>query len=303
MVYWKTVKQSSPVITLHKAYSADGIELDGILFSPPSGSKSVIVHVHGKEGHFIQNHFVTVMGNEYPKHGYSFFTFNNRGHDYMADLLRKTSTGYVWEQGGSVFDLLEKSKDDIAGVIGYLASLGYSEIILQGHSLGPHKICYYLVNTPDHPVTRLVFLTTADVRYQFDASVPDWEKYSLLAKRMIGEGNGKEFMPVRLWSNCPVSAETFWNYTRPESNCFVFNGTHPETGFRNFDRITLPILVINPENDVATGIPQKDMLALIRKHSASKRLETKMVSDAVHNFLGKEKELVGLVTAWLVAGR
>lgn len=54
--------QNTPVISLHKAYSTDGIELDSILYSPTSPTKKIIIHVHGKEGHFIQNHFVTSMG-------------------------------------------------------------------------------------------------------------------------------------------------------------------------------------------------------------------------------------------------
>jgi len=290
---------ASPIITLHKAYSTDGIELDSILFTPREKTDKLIIHVHGKEGHFIQNHFVTYMGNAYPQHGYALLTFNNRGHDYMADLLKKTSTGYAWEQGGSVFDILEHAMYDLEGVVGLAQSLGFSEIILQGHSLGPHKICYYLTHAKKPPVSKLIFLTTADVQYQFDSSVPDWQKHSLLAKRMIDDGKGKELMPIRLWSNCPVSAATFWNYTGPDTNCFVFNGTHPDMEFKNFDKVTLPMLIVNPENDVATGIRQEDMIALLRKKSVSKHLTTHIIPDAVHNFLGKENELTRVVIEWL----
>ncbi len=286
-------------VTLHKTYSTDGIELDCILFEPPKPSNKIIVHVHGKEGHFIQNHFVTIMGENYPRNGYAFLTFNNRGHDYMADLIKKTSTGFIWEQGGSMFDILEDSVYDLQGVISYVQNLGYSEIILQGHSLGPHKICYYLVNIPDHPVSKIILLTTADVHYQFDSSITDWPKYSLIAKRMIDDGKGKDLMPIRLWSNCPISAATFWNYTNPNNNCFVFNGTHPEKEYKNFNKIKLPIVVINPENDVATGIEQKKAIELIRERTASKDFSAFVIKNAVHNFLGREDELVETVVKWL----
>lgn len=286
-------------VSLHKIYSTDGIELDSILFEPLDKTEKVIIHVHGKEGHFIQNHFITHMGNAYPKIGYAFLTFNNRGHDYMADLLKKTSTGYTWEQGGSVFDVLEDTQHDIQGIIDYATDLGYKEIILQGHSLGPHKICYYLSQTPNHIVSKLILLTTADVQYQFDSSVPEWEKWSLVAKKMVEEGKGKELMPIKLWSNCPVSAATFWNYTNPNTNSFVFNSTHPEQEYKNFNKITLPMLVINPENDNATGIKQEKAIELIKKNSVSTNLETYIIKDAVHNFLGKEEELVTIITSWL----
>ena len=286
-------------VTLHKPYSTDGIELDSILFEPTKPTKQIIIHVHGKEGHFIQNHFVTSMGNIFPSHGYAFLTFNNRGHDYMADLMQRTSTGYTWVQGGSMYDILEDSLQDIQGIINYVTSLGYTDITLQGHSLGPHKICYYMVKTPNHIVSRIILLTTADIQYQLDSSVPEWQKYSLVAKRMIEDGHGRDLMPIRLWSNCPVSAATFWNYTNPNTNCFVFNGTHPDQEYKNFNKIKIPILIINPENDVATGIKQEHALELIKNNSASRNIETHMIPNAVHNFLSKEDELVGVILKWL----
>lgn len=287
------------VVSIHKAYSTDGIELDLILYAPKTKTKKIIIHIHGKEGHFVQNHFVQILGEQYTLNGYAFITFNNRGHDYMADLLRKTSTGYTWEQGGSMFDLLENSQFDIQGIIDYVLDLGYTEIILQGHSLGPHKISYYLVNSPNNIVSKVIFLTTADVQYQFDSSVPNWDKYSLLAKNLVDEGRGKELMPIRLWSNCPVSAATFWNYTNPHNNCFVFNGTHPEMEFKNFNRITLPMLIVNPENDVASGIQADKFIQLLKKNAVSKRFEGVVIKNAVHNFLSKEDELAKAILSWL----
>lgn len=287
------------IVSIHKAYSTDGIELDSILFQPRKKTKKIIIHVHGKEGHFVQNHFVQILGEQYAENGYAFLTFNNRGHDYMADLLRKTSTGFVWEQGGSMFDLLENSQFDIQGIVDYALSLGYKEIMLQGHSLGPHKICYFLTQVSNPLISKVIFITTADVRYQFDSSVPEWEKYSLLAKRMIDEGKGKDLMPIRLWSNCPVSAATFWNYTNPHNNCFVFNGTHPENEFKNFNQIDIPILVVNPENDVASGIQADKFIKLLKKNTVSKHFEGIVIKNAVHNFLSKEDELAITILGWL----
>lgn len=289
----------SPIVTIHKAYSTDGIELDCILFEPQKRTKKIIIHVHGKEGHFIQNHFITVMGNLYPTRGYAFLTFNNRGHDYMADLIKKTSTGYIWIQGGSAYDILEESALDLEGIIAYVKDLGYKEIILQGHSLGPHKICYYLAHTQNNSVSRAILITTADVQYQFDSSVPQWQKYALVAKRMIEEGKEKELMPIKLWSNCPISAASFWNYTNVNTNCFVFNGTHPEMEYKNYNKISLPILVVNPENDAATGIKQEKAVQLLKERTISKRFESRIIKNAVHNFLSKEDELVSSILNWL----
>ncbi|KKU29086.1 MAG: Alpha/beta hydrolase fold protein [Candidatus Amesbacteria bacterium GW2011_GWA2_47_11b] len=286
-------------ISLHKPYSTDGIELDSLLFEPSRPTRKIVIHIHGKEGHFIQNHFVTTLGNVYSRHGYAFLTFNNRGHDYMADLIKKTSTGFIWQQGGSMYDILEDSTLDIQGIINYVTDLGYTDITLQGHSLGPHKICYYLTANPAHPVRRVILLTTADVLYLFDSSVPNWEKFSLLAKKMVDEGKGKDLMPIKLWSNCPVSAATFYNYTCPDTNCFVFNGTHPERDYKNFNKLTLPTLVVNPENDFATGVKAEAAMYLLHKKTVSKQFTGYVMKNAVHNFLGQEDDLSQIITKWL----
>jgi alpha-beta hydrolase superfamily lysophospholipase len=212
----------------------------------------------------------------------------------IADLLKRTSTGYIWEQGGSVYDLLESAKMDLEGVVAFAQQLGYSEIILQGHSLGPHKICYYITHTLNNPIKRLIFLTAADVRFQFDSSVPNWEHYSLVAKEMIDNGQGSNLMPIRLWSNCPISAASFWNYTN-QAQIVCIQRTHPKPN----SKITLPMLVINPENDVATGVSAKKHMELIKQHSISTDFSSKIIHNAVHNFLSKEEELVDEISRWL----
>lgn len=286
-------------VTIHKIYSEDGLELDALLFEPKSKTKKIVIQVHGKEGHFVQNHFVTYMGYNYPLIGYSFLTFNNRGHDYMADMLKKASHGFEWVTRGSAYEIIEEAIYDINGVIDYLKNLGYEEIILQGHSLGPHKICYYLANSPKHKIDKTILITTADIRYQFNATVPNWHEYSGFAKQMIKDGKENEMMPIKLWSNAPVSARTYWHYTNPQSNTWVFNFTSPDLEFKHFNKIKIPILVVVPEKDFATGIPQEQAMKMLKKKTVSKNFTSAIIPEAVHNFASKEKELVDIIIKWL----
>ncbi len=286
-------------ISLHKAYSTDGIELDSILFEPIKPTKKIVIHIHGKEGHFIQNHFVTVLGNSLPLRGFAFLTFNNRGHDYMADLVRKTTTGFIWEQGGAAFDIIENSLFDIEGVVNYVRDLGFKEIILQGHSSGPHKICYYLSFSKNHYISKVIFLSASDTIYLLDTYVPDWQKNSLLAKKMIDNDKGRSLIEVRLWSNCIASANTFWNYTQPESNMWAFNVNNPKVEFKNFNSMKLPILMIYPENDFGIGINPEKALEILRGKSRSINFNRHIIKNTAHNFLGKEEILAKVITDWL----
>lgn len=286
-------------ISIHKIYADDGLELDSILFEPKKRNDKIIIHLHGKEGHFLQNHFVTVMGYTYPLRGYSFLTFNNRGHDYIADMLKKASHGFEWTTRGPAYEIIEEAVYDINGVIDYVKNLGYKEIILQGHSLGPHKMAYYLANKPKHEIKKIIFATTADIRYQLNSSVPNWEEYSGVAKQMVKDGKGDVLMPVRLWSNAPVSAKTFWHYTNSQSNTWVFNFTTPEIEFKNLNKIHQSVLTVVPDTDVATGVPQEKAMKILKQKIASKDFTSVIIKDAVHNFASKEKELVDVITSWL----
>lgn len=293
------VKPKNVDITIHKIYAEDGLELDSLLFEPRKKTKKIIIHIHGKEGHFIQNHFVTYMGYLYPNSGVSFLTFNNRGHDYIADMLRKSAQGMEWTTRGTAFDTIEESILDINGVVEHVKDLGYEEIMLQGHSIGPHKISYYIANNPKHKISKAIFLSPGDIIYVLNAYVPEWKKYALIAKKMIREKRADELMPIRLWSNAPASAKTFWNYTNPDSNYWIFNFTEPEREFKFFNKLQLPLLVIEPDNDFANGVDSNKLISILKKKTLSKKFTGLIIENTVHGLLGKEEEVCKKILSWV----
>lgn len=288
-------------VSLHKIYAEDGLELDSILFEPKKKTKKIVIHLHGKEGHFVQNHFVTAMGYTYPLQGYAFLTFNNRGHDYMADILKKSATGFDWVTRGAAFEQIEEAVMDINGVISYVSQLGYEEVILQGHSLGPHKISFYLANNPKYSVSKVILLSPGDVQFLLKTTVPSWEEHSIRAKNLIDAQKENELMPVKLWSNSPVSAKTFWHYTKHDSNTWIFNFMQPNFEFKHFNKITQPMLVVVPENDFARGVSAEVEIKFLKEKTVSKNFTAKIVANTVHNFGGKEVELVQQIISWLAS--
>ena len=92
----------------------DGMELNGLYCgrnqksdtsmqksggpSPKPGPRSLtpdsvcVVHVHGWDGNFYENRFVDHAAQVCSRVGIGFVSGNNRGHDYIADILRDTRT-------------------------------------------------------------------------------------------------------------------------------------------------------------------------------------------------------------------
>ncbi len=273
--------------------------MDALLFTPEIQTKKIIIHVHGKEGHYMQNHCVTSMISAYPQIGYAFLTFNYRGHDSIADILIKKDKKLTWGQGGAAFETIEESIHDISGVIDFVQSLGYTEIILQGHSLGPHKICYYFSQTHDVRISKVILLATSDIYNLLNLKVPDWKEARLAAKKLIDAKSEMELMPVHLWSNSPFSARTVWSYTRPDSHAFVFNFSDPTREFIHFNQIKLPILVVNAQDDIAIGCAAEVYTKLLQQNTTSSRISVKTIDDTTHGFMGKEDILVKSICDWV----
>lgn len=290
-------------LSIHKIYSEDALELDGIIFEPTEPTKTIVIHIHGKEGHFLQNHFVTELGQAYAKSGIAFLTFNNRGHDYVADVLRKTHGGFEFVTRGSAFDILSEAPLDINAVIEYAKKLGYSTIFLQGHSLGPHKITYYMSHSPKHSIAGCIFLSTSDIKYLFNAYVPNWKHNRAVAEILVKEGRESEFMPIKLWSNALVTAKTYLDWTREDADSWIFNFSDEVPHCKYFPTITVPLLVVNPENDVAVNTPQADIEKILKTQTMSLDFEFHIVPKAPHNFSQHEEELSHLIVPWVLKHR
>lgn len=286
------------MISLHKIYAEDALELDAVLFAPEQKTDTLIIHVHGKEGHFLQNHFIGIMGRMYTEAGYAFLTFNNRGHDYMADMLRKSGGGFEWVKKGTVFDMIEEFPLDLNGVVAYVKELGYTKIILQGHSVAPHKIVYYLTHEPKHAIEKIILLSPADVPYLVRTYIPDWQTQAETARKMVEGGEEKKLMSASLWNDAPASAKTFWGYTRPDSDYWIFN--YADNGvFKSVDQITVPTLAIFPENDFSIGVNPAAALAMLGEQMKNTQYASAVIPQTVHNYMGKEEELCRVILEWV----
>lgn len=228
---------------LVRIISIDEIEQPGILYTPIENTYKIVIHVHGLNGNFYENRFLDVLAKSYTDKGYAFLTFNNRGRDFITELLKGNDFTII---GGS----LERFKDcilDIQGVINWVKEKGYKEIILEGHSYGCNKVLYYYNRNKDDSIKKIVLLAPCDIPSEGKKFLSE-EEYKIAkeeATRLINERKEKELIDFSVMANGKIAAETYYyDFLPGGENDFIryVDGVDGKSEILN--SIDIPVLVI-----------------------------------------------------------
>ncbi len=259
--------------------------------------------MHGWNGNFYENRFIYHAARCAVGQGLGFFTFNNRGHDYIADLLRPAVADYV--QGGGIYERLADCRADIQAALGLLERRGYHRFILQGHSHGAIKAAHFLTRTLEPRVVGLILLSPSDDLAWGPALIGAGFSRALgRARRLVGTGQDRQLMPAGLLSY-PVSAGTFLDSFAPNSVSGMFNLSRtirrslPELGL-----IRVPVLLVVGTNEEAFTMAPEQFVAAARKAmTGTSSFTGRVLKGASHNYLGHEMALAAVLRRWLAAHR
>ncbi len=274
----------------------DKLILAGNLYSPETETKKVILNIHGMGGNFYENVFTDYMAKTFTNEGYSFFSVNNRG----AGLITYFPVAGEKEDYRLVGDAYEKFEDciiDIKAAIDFLEKEGYTEIILQGHSLGSVKVAYYVAKTQDPRILKLILLSPSDMVGLTEDK--DHSRRMELAKKFIAEGKGEELIPELLWNYYRLSANTYVNLSEQGSPVDVFN-TYDKTAPSIIEEITIPTLaILGGTDDAAIFTPQESLEIIKNKAKKAKLFDTMVIGKAPHSYFGYEQELADSIISWI----
>ncbi len=271
--------------------STDNIEQPGILFSPEQATDKVVVHVHGLNGNFYENRFIDDLAKAYTDNNYAFLTFNNRGRDFITELLKGDSYTII---GGS----LERFIDcllDIEGVINWVKQRGYKEIILEGHSYGCNKVLYYYQHKKDNSIKKIVLLAPCDIPKESIKflSEAEYEKARLEATRLVQEGKENELIDFSVMANGKIAAGTYYyDFLPGGENDFIRYGE--KNNNLVLESIDIPTLVIFGDIDECVLTEPIDVVINYLTNSI-KECKVEVIKDADHLFSKKEKELYKII--------
>ena len=223
--------------------SIDNIEQPGILYSPNNDTNKIVIHVHGLNGNFYENRFIDILARSYTDNNYAFLTFNNRGRDFITELLKGNDFTLI---GGS----LERFKDcilDIDGIVNWIKNRGYNEIILEGHSYGCNKVLYYYNHKKSDNIKKIVLLAPCNIPSEGKKflSKEEYEKAKSDSTRLVREGKESVLIDFPVMANGKIAAGTYYYDFLPggENDFFRYNdGVNGKSEILN--SIDIPTLII-----------------------------------------------------------
>jgi len=249
----------------------------------PKKSKTVLISIHGTASNFYENVFMKDIA----ALNISVLSVNNRG----ADALQ------VYPPKGAGLEHFEDCVKDIDAWVKFALSKGHKSIILQGHSLGTEKVVYYMNEGKYRKkVKAVILLAFADSFGSEKARYSEKEMSDILKKaKATKKGIFEQPFP---YGGCLVkSADSYLNFMKNNSKLSKALPLRTGGKLAMYRKIKVPILAVIGDQKEYTVIPIKKAIELLRNEN--KLVECHQISNCNHDFEGKEKELVKIISNFL----
>lgn len=286
------------IFDLVKTVTEDGLYLHG-LFKKGEKENYAILHIHGFEGDFFTNQFLTVEANALLENGHSFLSVQTRGTG--SEFEFQTSDD-VTKVVGAHYELLKEAYMDIDAWVAYLVENGFHNIVLQGHSLGSIKAARYLAEGAHTKyIKKLLLLSPFDAHALVEiATDGKYKEYLNMAKKKIEKGEGEEMIPES-FINMKMSYQTFASWLTMDHFGKIFNYADEDNNFMLLNKMDIPVKTIVGRDDeffhpINPADPQEaiDIMKLNIKD-----FEYKIIDDTGHGFENKEHDLAHEVLTFL----
>lgn len=278
----------------------DQIELVGLLETPNKPTNKVVISIHGMQSNCLKQR-ETILSNTIANAGIAYFAFNNRGAEVMT--YTKKVTGEKNLNGGVVYEDVLDGYFDIKAAINKMLELGYTEIYLQGHSLGCTKIVYtYNKLKQENNIANIkgiILLSLVDI--------PDCQKYDLgdkyepmmqYAENKEKQGKLNELMPEESFDH-PISAKSYLRYFKYNKDIDFARFSDKDYDFKELNNIEVPLFLRWGNVHELVIQPLDELVKFLKSKIKNSKLDIGYIDGADHGYTGKEqilaKEIVNFV--------
>lgn len=278
----------------------DEIELVGLLERPKNPTKRVVISVHGMQSNCLKRR-EDILSKEISNAGVAYFAFNNRGAELMT-YTRKT-TGEKILNGGSVYEDVLDGYYDIKGAINKMLELGYTDIYLQGHSLGCTKIVYTYNKLKNENnvknIKGIMLLSLVDI--------PDCQKYDLgdkyaemmeYAENKEKEGKLNDLMPIESFDH-PICVRSYLRYFKYNKDIDFARFWDKDYNFKELNNIQIPLFLRwgNVQDLVLQNL--SNLIEILKSKIQNEKLDIGYIDGADHGYTGKEETLAKEIISFI----
>lgn len=237
-------------MNIEKVYfnATDGLELVGLLHKGENKTKKIIISIHGMTSSCLKKR-EDVIAKKVTDNKIDYFGFNNRGHDVHAYSGKMQEDEYKKVNIGTAYEDVLDSIYDVKGAILEMISRGYSEIYLQGHSLGCTKIVYSynkLKNEKDELlkyIKGVILLSLVDIPKAQKVYLGDnYNRIMNIAIENEKCNNVNKIMPEESFIH-PISTKTYLRYFRDYEDIDFAKYYDKNYDFKELNNIDVPLFM------------------------------------------------------------
>jgi len=293
------------ILDLIYTITSDRLRLPGVHFIPHKKTDTCLLTVHGMSGSILENYWADILGRESAKAGTACIYGHNRGYGMISDPAYtdwdSQKHGYKSLRAGEVYERFSDCVLDIAAWIDTAKKLGHSRIVLFGHSLGGPKVLkYYSAHHPSE-VSAVILGSPADMPGLVRKDEPRFTERLTEAQDNLKSNQPQKLLSSQIWDWYHLSSQTFLDLFSENGPADVFPVLRNPPDFPELASVTVPLLAFYGEYDDSHVLssPRADLDRIKARASGSPSISTTIISDANHNYEGREKELADVVLKWL----
>lgn len=285
-------------IELIEFYASDGATLNGYLNKGEQKTNKVLIELHGMTSNCFKKREM-VISNYVQALNIDSICFNNRGSDIVRYLKYKNDEKVL---AGTAYEDIEESYYDIIGVLEYAIELGYTDIYLQGHSLGATKIVYtyHRMQKEEHKFLKnikgILLLSLVDIPDIFTTFSP--AKFIKYAEEKEKEDKLLELMPKESFIH-PISVKNFLKYVKYNKAIDFARYTVKEYEFEELNNIKIPLFMRWGDQKELIKNKAEDQVNLMNQAIKNPQKDIEYIAGANHTYSKKEEELASEICNFL----
>lgn len=283
-------------------YSEDGILLNG--FIAKANSKKIVIATHGMSSNCFKSREKTIA-DKCLENNISFLGYNNRGSELVKYLKRNIGGKNTKLLGGTSYENPTESYFDIKGAIQIALKLGFTEIYLQGHSLGCTKIVYTYNKLKEENseylkyIKGIILLSLVDIPRSLKIYLnTNFDNMLKLAEEKETKSELYDIMPKESFIH-PISVKTFLKYAKYNEDIDFARYHDKNNKFDELNKINVPIFMRWGNTNEMIEQKADDLVNMLNEKIHNDFKDINYIDGADHGYTEKEEILAQEIIKFL----